>query len=266
MSVRPWLERAGRFTIEPLPCPHFLQPVDASAPAAGVLHTTEGGWDGSLAVFKRHYAPHFLVGAGRIAQLAPVGLIGAALVTHNWLALVQVEVVGFSKQTPWMFDDPTAEAVASLMAACKAEYGIPLTRPWPDGVYGMARANDPHRNGGQFGHVAGWFGHGDVPAPDSHWDPGDLEWSKLFSAAAAIDPQPSPAPDAPPRPCPAIPDLSTDAGIAAALASLGYRGLTLAGAVRLFQSAHGGLAVDGICGPLTEAAILQALGALRALT
>lgn len=187
MTVKPWLERAGQFTLEHIGgIPHFNQAVDPDVARAAVLHTTEGGWDGSLGVFKRHYAPHFLVGPGRIAQLVQVGTIGAALVAHNWLALVQVEVVGFSKQTSWIFDDATCEAVAALMAACKAEYGIPLTRPWPDGVYGMARASDPHRNGGQFGKIPGWYGHGDVPSPDSHWDPGCLKWGVLFARAAKM--------------------------------------------------------------------------------
>jgi N-acetylmuramoyl-L-alanine amidase len=192
--LRPWLDKAGRFTVEHIGgIPHFSQPVDVDAPRAGVLHTTEGGWDGSLAVFKQHYAPHFMVGVDkslggrvRIAQLVQVGTIGAALVTHNWLALVQVEMIGYSQEKLWFPDDETAEAVAALMAVCKAEYGIPLSRPWADGVYGMARASDPHRNHGEFGHVTGWFGHGDVPAPDSHWDPGALEWSKLFARAAAM--------------------------------------------------------------------------------
>jgi len=198
-----WLDKAGSFPVQRIPCDtHFPEQVDWSAPPAGVLHTTEGYWDGSLAVFRQHYAPHFLVGAARIAQLVPVGMIGAALVTHNALARVQIEVVGYSKETPWFFDDATASAVAALMAACKAEWGIPLTRPWPDGVYGKARADDPHRAEGKFGHVAGWYGHGDVPAPDSHWDPGNLRWSKLFALAEGVTHAPSlPAPPPPPRPC-----------------------------------------------------------------
>src|SRR5208283_2874471 len=136
MTLFPWLAKAGRFDVEHVGgIPHFNQAVDPCAPPTGVLHTTEGGWDSSLAVFKQHYAPHFLVGPGRIAQLVQVGTIGAALVTHNWIPIVQVEVVGYSKQQLWSLDDATSEAVAALMAACLAEYGIPLTRPWADGVY-----------------------------------------------------------------------------------------------------------------------------------
>jgi hypothetical protein len=77
------------------------------------------------------------------------------------------------------------DLIASLMMVCEAEYGIPLTRPWPDGVYGRARASDPHRHEGKFGSVAGWFGHGDVPDND-HWDPGNLQWQGLFNRAEIL--------------------------------------------------------------------------------
>ena len=162
-SVRPWLDRAGKFTVEHISgIPYFNQAVDLDASRTGVLHTTEGSTiDGALEVFKQHFAPQFLLGrdakgAVRILQLVQVGTIGAALVTHNDHAIVQVEVASFSKQTPWLFDDETVEALASLMAVCKREYGIPLTRPWADGDYGLA-GNNPHRAAGKWGVVAGWF-------------------------------------------------------------------------------------------------------------
>ena len=53
--------------------------------------------------------------------------------------------------------------------------------------------------------VGGWYGHGDVPVPDEHWDPGDLQWSALLARAAALteiaSAPASPPPQAPPRPC-----------------------------------------------------------------
>ena len=69
-EVKPWLETAGKFTVEHVPCPHFSEPVNLAGPRTGVIHTTEGGSiDGAMSVFRQHFAPHFVVGQGRILQL-----------------------------------------------------------------------------------------------------------------------------------------------------------------------------------------------------
>jgi hypothetical protein len=188
-TVKPWLDQAGRFPITHIGgIPHFNEGVPLDAPRTGVLHTTEGGWVGSLAIFKQHFAPHFMLGFDadaqkvRIAQLVQVGTIGAALKAHNNQAIVQIEMIGFSKETPWLPDDDTVAALASLMAVCASEYGIPLSHPWPDGDFGKA-GNNPHRSSGKYGHIPGWYGHGDCPSPDTHWDPGNLEWSVILDQA-----------------------------------------------------------------------------------
>jgi N-acetylmuramoyl-L-alanine amidase len=192
MSIRTHIDKAGRFPVRQIQCPHFSTPIDLSAPRAGVLHTTEGGWAGSLDVFKIHYAPHFVVGQNavdnkvEIAQLVAVGTIGAAIVTHNSLAIVQIEMIGYSKEALWLPDDETLDALASLMLVCRDEWDIPLTHPWPDGDFGRAGKN-PHRASGKFGKIAGWYGHGDCPSPDTHWDPGALEWTKIFERAKVLD-------------------------------------------------------------------------------
>ena len=188
-SPKPWLDQAGTFPVDHIGgIPHFNQAVSLSTPRTGVLHTTEGSWASSLAVFRQHFAPHFMLGFDaaaqkvRIAQLVQVGTIGAALKAHNNKAIVQIEMIGFSKEQPWLPDDQTVEALASLMAVCAKEYGIPLSRPWPDGTFGKA-GDTPHRNSGKYGTVAGWFGHGDCPRPDTHWDPGNLKWGTVFAKA-----------------------------------------------------------------------------------
>jgi hypothetical protein len=187
--VKPWLDQAGRFPISHIGgIPHFNQAVDLHAPRTGVLHTTEGWWAGSLAIFKQHFAPHFMLGFDsdrggvRIAQLVQIGTIGAALRAHNNQAVVQIEMIGFSQKKPWLPDEDTVEALASLMAVCAEEYGIPLSHPWPDGDFGKAGPN-PHRSSGKYGTEAGWYGHADCPSPDEHWDPGNLKWSIILEKA-----------------------------------------------------------------------------------
>lgn len=189
---KPWLTQAGKFPVEHIGgIPHYNDSVDLGAPRTGVLHTTEGGWVGSLAVFKQHYAPHFMLGFDadaqkvRIAQLVQVGTIGAAIKARNRAVIVQIEMIGCSKETLWLPDPETLEALASLMAVCASEYQIPLFHPWPDGDFGKA-GNNPHRSSGKFGQQAGWYGHGDCPRPDTHWDPGNLRWSVVFNRAQQI--------------------------------------------------------------------------------
>jgi len=188
--VNPYVKQAGPYPVNFVPDPHFQTPVNLSAPRAGVLHTTEGSTiEGAEGVFSHHYAPHFTVGPDarrkvKIDQLVPIGFIGAALEEHNNLALVQIEVVGFSKTTPWFFDAPTADALANLLVVLERDYGIPLSHPWGDDDWAAAGPN-AHRASRKFGAVAGWFGHQDIP-DNSHWDPGHLQWSKLFALAAKI--------------------------------------------------------------------------------
>lgn len=192
--MKAWLDKTtdGKFAIERIPCPHPSGSVDLRLPPVGVLHTTEGGWDSALTVFRRHYAPSFLVGPGRIAQLVPLGAMTGALEnydggveTNRW-ARAQIEVCGFSHETPYSFDSRTTDALASLMATLKVEAGIPLTRPFPDTMPPLpwSRMGFSRRHEGKWGKVAGWFGHVEVPE-NSHWDPGALRWRPLLAAAAA---------------------------------------------------------------------------------
>jgi hypothetical protein len=179
-------------------------PVDLTAPRSGILHTEEGQWGGSLQVFEEHFAPHFVVGVDktsgktRIAQLVPVGFIGSACRAHNNKAIVQIEMTGFSKEHLWypsgivtldngkVFDyKDTDKALASLMIAIEKEYGVPLSHPYADDDWGKAGHN-PTRSAGKFGKVAGWYGHQNMPDPDTHWDPGAFCWSKLFALAESI--------------------------------------------------------------------------------
>ena len=236
-QLRPTLDKAGRFPVAQIPCPfQHSQLVDLSAPPAGILHTTEGGWPGSMAVFKQHFAPHFLVGLnanGRaeIAQLVPVGFIGLACRAHNNKARVEVEMVGNAKEALWQPDPETLDALASLMMVCRKEYDIPLSHPWPVGDYGRAGKN-AHRSSGKYGTVAGWFGHADMPDPDTHWDPGNLNWPLIFARAVEINNGVAVASVAPP--------VHGPSWLQASLNRLG---------------ADPKLAIDGDLGPRTKAAL-----------
>ena len=176
--MTPWLTKAGTYTIEKIPCPDYAGNVDMSAPPKGVLHTTEGGWDGSLAVFKQHYAPHFMVGEGRIAQLLPLGHAAAALEhpanipATNGIVRAQIELVGHSLSSSWLPDHATLDALTSLLATLAAAAGIPL------------RHVAPARDEKAFAAASGWMGHIDIPG-NSHWDPGALKWAAVMTQAQA---------------------------------------------------------------------------------
>jgi hypothetical protein len=204
--ARAWLDRAGPYRIEKIPCPHPNDDVDLGAPPAGILHTTEGGWASALQVFREHYAPHFLVGLGRIAQLIPLGKMAAA-VEHpsgfpetNRVCRAQIEVVGYSKTTLYQFDTRTLDALAELLATLKGAAGIPLLHPFPDAMPPLpwATRNFSRRHSGKWGRVAGWYGHVEIPG-NSHWDPGQYRWTELLRIARTKVPAPPPPPP-PPEP------------------------------------------------------------------
>jgi hypothetical protein len=156
----------------------------------GVMHTTEGHWNGSLNVFTDSNTPTFALGWHTItdnntkdegpfhlAQFMPIGEMAMTLVNDpggtetNREALVQIEVVGWSKHDPWLFDEKTTNVLASLIDRLEEVCGIPLQR-----------AGNGTRSVVRWDGKAGWFGHGEVPE-NGHWDPGELKWGELFAAA-----------------------------------------------------------------------------------
>lgn len=182
-----WLNKVGPYDVEHVKCRQYAGAADMRAARCGVLHTTEGNGL-PLGEFRQHYAPHFLVSKDHVMQLIPIGTSGASMRAHNNQAFIQIELVGFSKERPWFPDIESARRLAAVMATCHLLFSIPLTRPWKDGDWGKAGSN-PHRGAGIFGRVPGWYGHGDVPSPDVHWDPGNLSWSKLFDMAKTFEPE-----------------------------------------------------------------------------
>lgn len=150
----------------------------------GVQHTTEGGFEGSLEKLRHVDSPHFLLGRDntgriRVVQLVDIGKVAGA-VEHpkdtpptNGLATVQIELVGFSRKTLYLPDPGVTEALAALYAVCFSEYEIALKH-----------TPNPKRNRLIYSDGTGWFGHCDVPdQPSGHWDPGMLDYTKLFVRA-----------------------------------------------------------------------------------
>jgi hypothetical protein len=156
-----------------------------------VFHTTEGHWFPSLSVFSNSTGTPTMMcgyetinennekveGPLRLAQFMPLGEMALTLENDsggtetNREALFQVEVVAFSKFDPWLPDEPVVKVLAALMDRLEEVCGIPLQR-----------AGNGTRSVNRWDGKAGWFGHGEVPE-NSHTDPRDLEWGKVFAAA-----------------------------------------------------------------------------------
>lgn len=186
-----WLDTVGGVKVERLTgVKRSGASSDQSKPARAVLHTTEGGWDGSMAVFRSTGTPTFMVGRDnrnvlRVAQFMPMGEMALTLKnasggveTNRW-CLVQIELVGFSQRTfGWPLgvdrkpmDEAVKRTLADLVDQCSAACGIPLKR-----------AGDGTRSVANWSGNTGWFGHAEVPEND-HWDPGNFDWADLFKRA-----------------------------------------------------------------------------------
>lgn len=184
-----WLGTVGGITVERTGGVRRSHQRADGRPPKGVLHTTEGGWDGSLGVFRRTGTPTFMLGRDargrlRIAQFMPIGEMALTLkndsggIETNRDCLVQIEIVDFSKRTRWLPEPETTRLLASLLHRLSlADVGIPLRR-----------GGDGTRNAQRWRTQAGWFGHSELPEND-HWDPGALDWRELLRLAGGARPE-----------------------------------------------------------------------------
>src|SRR3954464_11374567 len=116
-----WIDRAGDFSVQRLAAPHYHRPVNLVFPRTGVLHTTEGGWRGSFGILHTHFSPHFMLGLNEqtgkveIGQYVPIGLMGYSLRGNDENVFVQIEMIGYAEETPWLPGktkrNPTAETL-----------------------------------------------------------------------------------------------------------------------------------------------------------
>lgn len=194
-----WITQVGppgqTFPVKRVDVPHTTVRCDMSKPPAGVGHTTEGGWSGSMSVFQQHYAPNFMIGRDdqgdvRIVQFVPIGYMAAALAnpagggeTNAW-ARVQFELVGQSSLRPWLPGSDVVKALAAFFWSMEQLVGIPLSRPFPDTLDNRtwATPSNPRRQSGLWGRTPGWFNHLEVPEND-HWDMGAFQWREVFKEA-----------------------------------------------------------------------------------
>jgi hypothetical protein len=162
-----------------------------------ILHTTEGSTvAGALATLDQNVDPsHFVVGQGRIIQLRPVNAQAAALHDPMNVSCIQVEIVGFSQEKPWLPEDDTLEPLVGLIAYLSQNLNIPLVVPYDDWVDDLSdcplpwAANNKRRKqcAPTYPKPYGVYGHIDIPnqQPSYHWDPGCLQISVILQKAQA---------------------------------------------------------------------------------
>jgi hypothetical protein len=202
-----------------------------------VVHIAEGSYGGTVSWLRNpappHVSAHFVAARdGRVAQLVDTSRQAWTQRAGNaeWLS---VECEG---RVPQSLTDPQLDAIARLLARCHALYGVPL-----------AVTSDPH--GAGLGHHAmggpAW-GHQRCPGPAIIAQKPDI----VRRARALINPPPAPSP----APVP-VSDWWTDLMAAFPVVSLGSSGRPVAKVQALANTFGHGLAVDGIAGPRTIAAV-----------
>lgn len=166
---------------------------DLGVPPKGVLHTTEGGFAGSLSVFRNSTGtPTFMAGRDengrlRVAQFMPVGEMSLTLknasggTETNREARVQIECLGFSRfpgRPAWFLgvdrrglDSAAKNLIADLVYEASEASGIPHRHA------GLGFGN---RSLSRWDSHGGWYAHSEAPEND-HSDVGnEFDWDDLF--------------------------------------------------------------------------------------
>lgn len=200
-----WLTKVFDYTVEKkeIPRPHGKPYYANSSTQIGVLHTTEGAtvrsaWNTLSGNFS---APHFIVGENRIVQCRPLTAQAAALhggkpYFANANASLQIEMVGFSKQSSWLPDVSVLNPTIALLAWAAIEMQIPLVVPfasWVDDCSDMKgeiwAGNNSRRRKAVTDQLwprnKGWWMHLEVPgqSPSWHWDCGAIKRTQMLQMA-----------------------------------------------------------------------------------
>lgn len=175
-------------------------------------HTTEGSTvEGAVAAYtQRRVPPHLTVDPARrrLVQHVPLDKASYALHSVDQTGVIQVEIVGFARQTrswPAEWLRWLGEAVAAPIFQAHPGIDRHLTMATRDEQNNtsppLASPNSPIRlSRAQWDRFTGCLGHQHAPAPNSHWDPGALNLPAISAAARAVL---TPAPPPPPPPSPA---------------------------------------------------------------
>lgn len=174
----------------------------ATGPVKGVLHTTETF---NPAAFADGSFPNVEVSKAKIRMFYGFDRSARALChdpkdnpatretnRHVW----QAEIVGFTKEDPWLPDPDTLARVAAVVAYASQFHGIPLVRwnpEWGDDLSDVTPHPASNNNRRQFMEpiwedAEGWGGHMEVPWQQisNHWDPGALGWTDVLQAAQEL--------------------------------------------------------------------------------
>jgi len=186
-----WVDKIGPYNVvkKEGPRPSGQPYLKLNANPSFCVHTTEGSTvDGAVATLRKNYScPHFVVGEGKIVQMRPLWSQGATLRSHND-AFIQVECVGHSSLSLHTLSPSTWGPLVALTRWVNETQGVPLKRPdgWDDKLgSGIWAANNVRRQSRLALKTRGVFGHVDIPDQDPswHWDPGSLNYTKLFAEA-----------------------------------------------------------------------------------
>lgn len=194
MTFPAWIDSIGGIRVERMEGPRpggqaYLYLKLSTDTARVIWHTTEGSSvEGAVARLREQFsAPHFVIGPDRIVQMRPLWAQAATVRGDNSNAW-QVEVVGFSKTTPWLPEAPTRRPFVALLRFFNDRLGVPLARPdgWKDdcsdieGVW--ATEGNSRRRSGRATTFRGHVMHLEWPG-NTHWDQGAIRWSDLLEEA-----------------------------------------------------------------------------------
>jgi hypothetical protein len=206
MAIPAWLDAFTRIDLDltGIEAPEVGRPYDETSRPKICLHTTEGSTiEGAETAFAR-YPPHIGVEYRRQLrhQYLPLDRCSFSLKgsESDDEFVVQVEIVGFAGNPPtgaeadWI----GTEVIAPIARAI----GCPLVTV-PQGFHGPNEGITPYissasspirfRSEAELRAFSGVFGHQHAPAPDTHWDPGAIDITRILAAARrALGPTPTP--------------------------------------------------------------------------